>query len=82
MGTCAGDGKVEIDDMLRLPGTNTPFMFRDDDVCSDVMLYNMCQQTWEMGDLGEAPFFVLWTMRVIACNSRQVGRGLEAWATG
>ena len=34
-----------------------------------------------MGDLCEVPFFLfLWTMR-IACHSRQVGRGLGAWAT-
>ena len=39
VGTCAGDGKVDIDDMLRPPGTNTPSTFRGDDVCSDVMLY-------------------------------------------
>ena len=31
-------------------------------------------------DLGEAPFFVFWTWR-ITCDSRQLGRGLEAWAT-
>ena len=37
VGACAGDGKIEIYDMLCPPGTNTPSTFRDDDVCSDVM---------------------------------------------
>ena len=32
--------------MLRPPGTNTPSMFRGDDIRSDVMLY-VRQQTWE-----------------------------------
>ena len=82
VGTCAGDGKVEIYDILRPPGANTPSMLRGDDVCSDVMLHfvNVCQQTWCTWDLGEAPFLFFWTRR-IACNSRQLGRGLEAWAT-
>ena len=55
VGTCAGDGKVEIYDMLRPPGTNTPSMFRGDDVCSGVMLYVSANT----GDLGEAPFVFL-----------------------
>ena len=46
VGTCAGDGKVEIYDMLRPPGTNTPSVLRGDDVFSDAMLH-MCQQAWE-----------------------------------
>ena len=46
VGTCAGDGKVEIYDMLCPRGTRTPSMFRGDDVCSDVMLY-ICQPKWE-----------------------------------
>ena len=58
VGTCAGDGKVEIYDMLRPPGANTPSMLRGDDVCSDVMLHfvNVCQQAWCTWDLGEALF--------------------------
>ena len=76
VGTCAGDGKVEIYDMLRPPGTNTPSMFRGDDVCIDVILH-MCQQTWEA--LARL-LFVFWTRRIV-CNSRQLGRGLGAWAT-
>ena len=32
VGTCAGDGKVEIYDALRPPGTNTPSMFRGDGI--------------------------------------------------
>ena len=79
VGTCSGDGKVEIYDMLHPPGTNTPSMFHGDDVCSDVMLYTcVCQQTWEMSV--RLPFLLFWTGR-IACNSRQFGRGLHEWAT-
>ena len=76
VGTCAGDGKVEISDMLCPPGKNTPSMFRGDHVCSDVMLY-MCQKTWETS---VRPFLFFWTRR-IACNSQQLRRGLGAWAT-
>ena len=45
--------------MLRPPGTNTPSMFRDDDVCSGVMMYAIyIPVSANMGDLVEAPFFV------------------------
>ena len=77
VGTCAGDGNVEICDMLRPPGTNSPSMFLGDGVCSDVMIY-MCQQTWETS---VRLLFLFFRTRRIACNSRQLGRGPGAWAT-
>ena len=55
VGTYAGDGKVEIYDMLRPPGTNTPSTFRGDDVCSDDVLLYVCVSA-NMGYLGEALF--------------------------
>ena len=57
VGTCAGDGQVEIFDMLRPPGTNTPSTFVGVDVCSDIM-HVLCYVSGNMGDLCEVPFVV------------------------
>ena len=78
VGTCAGDGKVEIYDMLRPPGTNTPSTFRGDEVCSYV-LHVLCVS--KHGKPLRGSFFSFFWTRRVACNSRQLERGLGAWAT-
>ena len=50
--TCAGDGKVEIYDMLRPPG-RPRFV-----AMTYIVTSCMCYVSANMGDLREAPFFV------------------------
>ena len=77
VGTCAGDGKVGMYDMLRSPGTNTLSTFVGDGVCGDVM--PMCYVSANMGDLCEVLF--LGGGKAYSLQLAPTTTGLGAWAT-